>query len=133
MRQIIHDVIRGHSVRQGRIIFGITWVVGPFDGIAHIDVMADPGDDPALVVVDGAELGIKTIELPGNAAFKELRPRDARALVNIVDNVEDLVFAVDIYYGPAGEHLPHALHEDVPFLRAVKIIGHEETAPQKII
>src|SRR5581483_12158679 len=95
--------------------------------------MADTHHDPPLVIVDGAELGLKAVELPGDAAFQELSAGDAGALVDVVNYVEDLVFAVDVHHGPPREHLPHALHEDVPFLCPVKIVGHEEAAPEKII
>src|ERR1700686_5247316 len=95
--------------------------------------MADPDHDPAFVVVDRAKLGLKTIELPGDAAIDELRARNAGALVYIVHDVEDLIFVIDIYYRTPGKYLPHALHEDVPLLGAMEIVGHKEAAAQQII
>src|SRR6185295_10149536 len=95
--------------------------------------MADPHHNPALVIVDCSELGVKTIELPGDPAVDKLCSRYTGSLVYIVYDVEDLGFVIQIHHGTSRKHFAHAFHEDIPLLRPVKIVSHEEAAAQEII
>src|ERR1051326_727750 len=58
---------------------------------------------------------------------------DLEAIVQIEDGMEDGVLVIDLDDRPVGKDVPDALLEHLPFVVAVEIVGHEESAAQKVI
>ena len=59
--------------------------------------------------------------------------RDLDFVVDVVEGVKDLVAALEIFNGPVGQHLAHAVHKVLPILRAVEIVDHEEAAFEQVL
>src|ERR1700722_17144434 len=103
--------------------------------VAEIHVMAKRHDAPAFVVVDASPVRDLTrfpllISQPG---FEKLGPRNLESIVEIVKNVEDRVAVFDIDNRTIREDLVHAVDESLPFLNAVEIVHHQETAPKEVL
>src|SRR5262245_36603686 len=94
--------------------------------------MADRYHEPALIVIDTPPAGDETVVLVDLAALKELCARHLIQLVQIEARMKDRVAAGDIHYRPVGKYAAHAVYEDLPFMRAMKIVAYEETAAEEV-
>src|SRR6185503_18796715 len=97
-------------------------------GIAQVHVVADGDHEPALIVVDPAPPGDDTVVLVDLPTLQELCARYLIPLVQIVNRVEDRIVALDVHDRPVGKYAAHTVDEYLPFMGAMKIVAHEETA-----
>ena len=71
---------------------------------------------------------IVAVEFVGAAAAEILRAGHLVFVVEIVEDVEDGIVLRDVFDQAVGKNALHGLHEDGPFLGAVKVVAHEEAA-----
>ena len=96
--------------------------------------MADGHHQAALVVIDAAPVGGRTVPLVlfvDAARVDVLHARNLVALIQIEDGVKDGVLVRDIHDGLIREDLVHGEDEDVPFVGGVEIVAHEEPPAQE--
>src|SRR5262249_55634041 len=62
---------------------------------------------------------------------QKLLTRHLIAIIEVVDRVEDLILVVDIDDLPVRKDLAQGLGEDLPFVAAVEVVTHEESAAQQ--
>ncbi len=94
--------------------------------------MADGDHDAALVVADGAPLGLIAVLLVGAAGPNLLLAGNLHLVVDVVESMKDLVAALQVFDGAIGQHLAHAVHKVLPVLSAVKVVHHQEAALEQI-
>ena len=133
MRHRIGDVVHGYADAQGGELLGIVGIVGVLPGVAQIHVVADGDHQAALVVVDAAPGARVAVLLVCHAAVQATLAGDLVAVIEIVEDVEDLVAVVDIDDLAVGKDALHAGHEDLPLEGAVEVVAHEEAAAEQVL
>src|SRR6185503_17543533 len=92
---------------------------------AHVHVEVDGDHEPAVVVEDASPVRLLG---PRTAAAGNLR-----ALIQVVEHVQQGVFLTELLDGLVGEHALHRVDEDVPFAFAPEVVDHEEAAAVEIL
>src|SRR5665213_2211469 len=99
--------------------------------------MADRDHDASLLVADAAPVRRHAgrARLIGYAGFEKLGAGNLKAVLEIVNRMEDGVVVGNVFDGAIRENLGHARKKHLPLtedvmirLVAVKIVDHEETA-----
>jgi len=93
VRHGVDDVVDPETVGERRHRLGIFWHVGVLPGVADIHVEVDGDQQPPFIVIDPTParsgfLGLDD-DLAAGASSEMAQARDLRALVQIVENVQD--------------------------------------------
>src|SRR5215469_2849754 len=124
----IDDVTQSYTKGHRGEGFRIVRIVRPFPRVTEMHVVADSDHDASLVVTDGTPFRNVPVLLICAAGADVLFARNLHAFVDVIENVEDLVLAVEVFDGPVRQYLTHTAHKVLPVCGSMKVVHHEKSA-----
>ena len=107
----VNDVVHANTEAECGVLFGVQRIIGVFPRIAEIHVVANGHHEPAVVVVDSAPAGVKTVKFIRSSRANELSAGHLITIVKIVNRVKDWIVVRNIDHRPIGKDFLHACDE----------------------
>src|SRR4051812_16238725 len=129
----VNHVVHTDADSEGRIFFGMSWIVCPLPGVAEIRVERNRDHYATMAVIDSTPVRNGAVIPVGLPAPQGPLARHLISFSQIVDGVKYGVVAGDLDDGAVGKDAFHALVEPVPFLGSPEIVEHQEAATQQVV
>src|SRR5580658_9224402 len=114
VRHRVDEVIETDADAHVGVFLRVSRLIGVFPRVAQVVIVSHHRDQPVMIVVDAAPVGVVAADTPGGISaallahavgLRELHARHLIALIQVVDRMENRVVVGDVDDLSIGDHL----------------------------